>query len=67
MAAQKAQKLTAVQKSALDWAQHVDREGLQEELDKAGRAKGSYLIQREFLNQVELRREEAAREARQQQ
>jgi hypothetical protein len=60
----KAPKLNVVDKSKLDWAAHVDKEGIQDELDKASKAKGGYLDRTDFLNQVENRREEELRNAR---
>jgi hypothetical protein len=57
-------KLNVVEKSRMDWASHVDREGLQEELKEHARAKDSYLSRDDFLRQVEARREDEAREAR---
>ncbi|KPI44074.1 SWR1-complex protein 5 [Cyphellophora attinorum] len=57
-------KLNVVEKSKMDWAMHVDTEGLQEELTEAAKAKGSYLSRTDFLKEVELRKEEEARAAR---
>ena len=57
-------KLNVVEKSKMDWASHVDAEGLKEELDVAAKAKGSYLHRTDFLRDVEQRREEEARTAR---
>jgi hypothetical protein len=62
--AAKGPKLNVVEKSRMDWASHVDREGLQEELKEHARAKDSYLSRDDFLRQVEMRREDEAREAR---
>ncbi|MCJ1326967.1 hypothetical protein MMC10_003633 [Thelotrema lepadinum] len=54
----KAQRLNVVDKSKLDWAEHVDaQEGAREELEKAKRDKGSYLDRRDFLERVEERGE----------
>ncbi len=59
-----AKKLNTVEKSKMDWAGFVDKEGIKDELETAGKAKGAYLDQREFLVRVEEKREEEARKAR---
>ena len=53
----KGPKLNTLQKSKLDWAAQVDKEGLGEELDEHGRAKGGYLDRMDFLSRMEHRRE----------
>ncbi|RMZ81557.1 hypothetical protein DV737_g2495, partial [Chaetothyriales sp. CBS 132003] len=63
-ATQKGRRLNVVEKSKLDWASHVDAEGLKEELDVAAKAKDSYLHRTDFLRDVEMRKENEAREAR---
>jgi len=60
----KATKLNTVEKSRLDWAGYVDREGLKDELELAGRAKGSYAARQDFLARSEAVREDEARRAR---
>lgn len=60
----KAVKLNTVQKSAIDWAAHVDQEGLQEELDEYGRSKQGYVGKMDFLRNVHGRKEEEDRRAR---
>lgn len=60
----KAQKLNTVQKSAIDWAAHVDEQGYQEELDEYGRSKQGYLGKMDFLRGVEGRAEEEGKKAR---
>ncbi|EXJ68376.1 uncharacterized protein A1O5_08168 [Cladophialophora psammophila CBS 110553] len=60
----KGPKLNVVEKSKMDWAEHVDTEGLQEELDTHAKAKEGYLTRMDFLKQVEERREAEARLAR---
>lgn len=60
----KAEKLNTVEKSKMDWAGYVDKEGIKDELEMAGKAKGSYLDQSAFLARVEEKREEDARNAR---
>jgi hypothetical protein len=59
-----AKKLNTVEKSKMDWAGFVDKEGIKDELETAGKAKGAYLDQKEFLARVEEKREEEARRAR---
>lgn len=61
----KGPKLNVVEKSKMDWASHVDAEGLKHELDVAAKAKGAYLNRMDFLGEVEQRKEEEARLARQ--
>ncbi|RVD87527.1 uncharacterized protein DFL_001757 [Arthrobotrys flagrans] len=51
--AKKASKLNTLEKSRLDWAGFVDREGIGEELDKQRREGGdSYLERQDFLGRV---------------
>jgi hypothetical protein len=57
-------KLNVVEKSKMDWAVHVDAEGLQEELAEHAKSKGSYLHQSDFLRSVSQRKDDEAREAR---
>jgi hypothetical protein len=57
-------KLNVVEKSKMDWAVHVDAEGLQEELSEHAKSKHSYLHQADFLRSVSQRKDDAAREAR---
>ena len=59
-----AKKLNTVEKSRMDWAGYVDREGLKDELALAGRSKESYAHRQDFLARSEARREEDARTAR---
>lgn len=54
----KGPKLNVVEKSKLDWASHVDQEGLKEELDVAEKAKGGYMGRMDFLGRTEAKREE---------
>lgn len=58
LAASKAPKLNTVQKSKQDWAAHVDKEGISEELDEHGRAKEGYLDRMSFLDRMEAKRKE---------
>lgn len=57
-------KLNVVEKSKMDWAVHVDAEGLQEELSEHAKSKNSYLHQSDFLRSVSQRKDDEAREAR---
>lgn len=63
--AAKGPKLNVVEKSKMDWAAHVDAEGLKEELDKHAKAKDAYLNRMDFLGQVDQRKEDEAKLARQ--
>lgn len=54
-------KLNTIEKSKLDWAGFVDKEGIAEELETHGKAKEGYLGRMEFLGRVEQTRDEAAR------
>ena len=63
-AANAAKKLNTVQKSKLDWAAHVDKEGMREELELAGRKRGNFGDTQDFLVRVEGRKEEEARRVR---
>jgi hypothetical protein len=59
-----AKKLNTVEKSAMDWAGFVDKEGIKDELDAAGKSKGAYKSRQEFLARVEQKKEEESRRAR---
>jgi hypothetical protein len=59
-----AKKLNTVEKSKMDWAGFVDKEGIKDELETAGKKKGTYLDNKEFLARAEDRREEEARKIR---
>lgn len=61
----KAERMTTVQKSALDWKGFVDQqEGMRAELDEYGKSKGGFLAREDFLGRADMAREEAARSAR---
>ncbi|KAK2630065.1 hypothetical protein QTJ16_000885 [Diplocarpon rosae] len=60
----KIKKFNTVEKSAMDWAGFVDKEGIADELDAAGKSKGAYRARQEFLARVEQKKEEDARRAR---
>lgn len=59
-----AKKLTTVEKSRMDWAGFVDKEGIKDELELAGKSKTSYAARQDFLARSEAIREEDARKAR---
>jgi len=62
--AQETKKLTTLEKSKLDWAQHVDQHGISEELTEHSKAKDTYLGRMDFLGRMEAKREDEARERR---
>lgn len=57
-ATNKGPKLNTIEKSKLDWAGFVDKEGIAEELDDASKAKEGYLGRLDFLGRVEATRDE---------
>ncbi|KAI9646173.1 swr complex subunit [Ciborinia camelliae] len=59
-----AKKLNTVEKSAMDWAGFVDKEGYKDELDAAGKKKGAYGERQAFLARVEAKKVEDERRAR---
>ncbi len=59
-----AKKLNTVEKSRMDWAGFVDREGIKDELELAGKSKNSFAAQQDFLARSEAVREEEARKMR---
>lgn len=61
----KAQKMSTVEKSRVDWKGFVDKEeGLKDELNEYGRGRGNYLDREGFLGRAQAVREQAARDAR---
>ncbi|KAL8668487.1 MAG: hypothetical protein Q9168_006880 [Polycauliona sp. 1 TL-2023] len=60
----KGTKLNVVEKSKLDWASHVDKEGLKDELDVAEKAKDGYMGRMDFLGRSEAKREEERKNAK---
>jgi hypothetical protein len=60
----KAGKLTTVEKSKLDWAGYVDKEGIADELGEQKKGKTGYLNRMDFLGRVENRKEEERRAAK---
>ncbi|KAJ3524256.1 hypothetical protein NM208_g12129 [Fusarium decemcellulare] len=44
-----AKKLNVVEKSRMDWAGYVDKEGIKDELELAGKSKDSYMAREDFL------------------
>jgi hypothetical protein len=59
-----AKKLNTVEKSRMDWAGFVDREGIKDELELAGRSKDSFAARQDFLARSEAVREEDHRKVR---
>ncbi|KAG5925205.1 swr complex subunit [Claviceps africana] len=59
-----ARKLTTVEKSRMDWAGYVDKEGIKDELELASKSKDSYAARQDFLARSEAIREDDARRAR---
>ncbi|KAH7162510.1 SWR1-complex protein 5 [Dactylonectria estremocensis] len=59
-----AKKLNTVEKSRMDWAGYVDKEGIQDELASAGKSKDSYAARQDFLARSEAKRDEDSRQAR---
>lgn len=59
-----AKKLNTVEKSRMDWAGFVDKEGIKDELELAGKSKDSYAAREDFLARSEARREDEAWRAR---
>jgi len=60
----KVKKLNTVEKSKLDWEAEVERQGMREELEKAEKSGTSYLGRKEFLDRVEGKGDEEARQYR---
>jgi hypothetical protein len=59
------QKITTVDKTSMDWDSFKDKSGMEEELRKKAEGKDAYLVKREFLQRVDLRKfeqEKAQRE-----
>lgn len=54
----KGPKLNTLEKSKIDWATHVDKEGISAELDEQRRAKGNYLSRMDFLSRSDAIRED---------
>ncbi|KIN05960.1 hypothetical protein OIDMADRAFT_141620 [Oidiodendron maius Zn] len=59
-----AKKLNTVEKSAMDWAGFVDKEGIKDDLTAASKSRGAYKARQEFLARVEQKKDEEARRAR---
>ncbi|KAI1772373.1 BCNT-domain-containing protein [Hypoxylon cercidicola] len=60
----KAKKLNVVEKSRMDWAGFVDKEGIKDELELAGKSKESFVNRQDFLDRVAAKKDEEARKAR---
>lgn len=59
-----AKKLSTVEKSRMDWAGYVDKEGIQDELALAGKSKHSFAARQDFLARSQAIRDEDSRKAR---
>ncbi|KAF4585619.1 SWR1-complex protein 5 [Ophiocordyceps camponoti-floridani] len=59
-----ARKINTVEKSRMDWAGYVDREGIQDELALASKSKDSYNAREAFLARSEAIRDGEAKRAR---
>lgn len=59
-----AKKLNTVEKSRMDWAGYVDKEGIKDELELAGKSKHSFAARQDFLARSEAVREDDARRVR---
>ncbi len=57
-------KLNTIEKSKLDWAGFVDKEGIKEDLDEHGRAKEGYLDRMDFLGRVHANRDQDLQKAK---
>lgn len=53
----KSTKLNTIEKSKLDWAGYVDKEGIKDELEGAEKAKEGYLGKMDFLDKMSAKRE----------
>ena len=60
----KEETLNTVEKSKLDWEEQVRKQGLGEELEKAGKSGKDYLGRMDFLGRVEGARDDKEREER---
>lgn len=60
----KAERMSTVQKSAMDWKGFVADQGIGEELDVYGKSKGGFMAREQFLDRVAGANEAARRAAR---
>ena len=60
----KGPKLNTIEKSKLDWAGYVDREGMKDELDGAEKSKEGYLGKKDFLDRVIAKRDQEIQNAK---
>ncbi|OQO09757.1 hypothetical protein B0A48_05160 [Cryoendolithus antarcticus] len=60
----KAERMSTVQKSALDWRGFVRKEGIESEMEEYGKSKRGFLAREEFLDRVAGKKEEGRRDAR---
>jgi hypothetical protein len=61
---EKGKKLNTVEKSQMDWAGYVDKEGIAEELNAASKDQKNFMARQAFLARVEQKKEDDARRAR---
>lgn len=57
-------KLSTMAKSSADWDFFKDRSGLEEELEKQAKGKNAYLVKKDFLQRVDLRKFEHEKQDR---
>jgi len=50
------QKISTVMKTSTDWDQFKEKSGLDEDLEKQAQGKDAYLVKKDFLTRVDLRR-----------
>jgi len=60
----KKKKMGCLDKSSMDWKKFVDKEGLKEDLETHNKGKDGYVNKQTFLEEVDLRRFEKEKEAR---
>ena len=58
------QKITTIDKTNVDWENFKDKTGMEEELRKKAEGKDAYLVKKDFLNRVDVRRFEQEKEDR---
>lgn len=58
------QKFTTIDKTNVDWEKFKDKAGIEEELKKKAQSKDAYLVKKDFLNRVDVRRFEQERDER---
>lgn len=58
------QKFTTLDKTNVDWENFKDKAGLEDELKRKAESKDAYLVKKDFLNRVDVRRFEQERDER---